>query len=185
MSLIGSNMLPLGTIAPNFILLDSISGRKISLKDEASEYGTVVMFICNHCPYVKYVQEEIVRLANDYIPQGIKFLAISSNDVEEYPEDTPELMLAEAKKWAYPFPYLFDEDQDVAKAYNAACTPDFYFFDANLKLVYRGQFDDARPGNNIPVTGRDLRAAIDDLLRGNPISEDQLPSVGCNIKWKN
>ena len=177
-------MLPLGTIAPNFILLDTISGRKVSLKDEASEYGTVVMFICNHCPYVKYVQEEIVRLANDYIPQGIKFLAISSNDVEEYPEDSPELMLAEAKKWAYPFPYLYDEDQEAAKAYNAACTPDFYFFDANLKLVYRGQFDDARPGNNIPVTGRDLRAAIDDVLRGNPISEDQLPSVGCNIKWK-
>ncbi len=184
MALTPSNMLPLGTIGPKFTLIDTISGRPVSLYEDISDYGTVIMFICNHCPYVKHVKEELIRLANDYIPQGLSFYAVSSNDVEEYPEDSPELMLEEAKKWAYPFPYLYDETQEVARAYDAACTPDFYFFDSEMKLVYRGQLDDSRPGNEIPVTGRDIRAAIDDQLRGNPISEQQIPSVGCNIKWK-
>jgi thiol-disulfide isomerase/thioredoxin len=185
MALTPSNMLPLGTEAPNFSLTDTISGQKINLSEEVSASGTLIMFICNHCPYVKYVQEEIVRLAKDYIPQGIRVLAISSNDVETYPEDGPEQMLAEAKKWAYPFPYLYDETQDVARAYDAACTPDFYIFDPDMKLVYRGQLDDSRPGNDIPVTGKDIRAALDDLLRGNPVDQNQTPSIGCNIKWKN
>ena len=178
-------MMPLGTVAPDFTLLDTISGQYYNLSSEINSAGTLIMFICNHCPYVKYVQRELVQIANEYTPMGIRVVAISSNDVENYPEDGPEEMLAEAKKWSYPFPYLYDEQQDVARAYDAACTPDLYLFDKDMKLVYRGQLDDSRPGNGIPVTGKDLRAALNDLLNGNPVNRDQKPSVGCNIKWKN
>ena len=185
MALTPSNMLPLGTEAPDFSLIDTISGQMVELHSELNSQGTLIMFICNHCPYVKYVQEELVRLSNDYINEGIRVIAISSNDIEHYPEDCPEEMLNEAKKWSYSFPYLFDETQDVARSYDAACTPDFYLFDKDLKLVYRGQLDDSRPGNDIPITGKDLRNALDDLIKGNPIDSQQKPSVGCNIKWKN
>lgn len=184
MALTPSTMLALGTEAPFFELPDSISEKKVSLDDLKSEKGLVVMFICNHCPYVIHVQSELVKLAEDYIPEGFNFVAISSNDVENYPEDSPELMRDEAKKWGYPFPYLYDETQSVAKAYDAACTPDFYIFDRNLKLTYRGQLDDSRPGNEKLLTGKDMRSALDDMLKGNPVSEDQRPSQGCNIKWK-
>lgn len=177
-------MLPLQTEAPPFQLLDAVSERKMSLDDVKGEKATVIMFICNHCPYVKHVQPELVNIAEDYIPEDIKFVAISSNDVEYYPEDSPELMKEEAKKWGYPFPYLYDETQAVARAYDAACTPDFYVFDKDLKLVYRGQLDDSRPGNEKELNGKDIRAALDDLLQGNPITEKQVPSQGCNIKWK-
>lgn len=184
MSLTPSNMLPLGTEAPFFKLPDTITGRSYTLDELKSEVATVIMFICNHCPYVKHVQPELVRLSEDYIPEGARFIAISSNDVENYPEDSPERMHKEAKKWGYAFPYLYDETQVVAHAYDAACTPDFYIFDKNMELVYRGQLDDSRPGNEKPLTGKDLRAALDDMLKGNPVSEDQIPSQGCNIKWK-
>ena len=177
-------MLPLGTPAPNFELLDVVSGDHFKLDDVMGEKGTVIMFICNHCPYVKHVNEEIVRLANDYRVTGFGFAAISSNDVENYPQDRPELMVEVAEQENYPFPYLYDETQEVAKAYDAACTPDFYVFDAEAKLVYRGQLDNSRPGNSIQVTGRDLREALDNILNNHPQREDQKPSMGCNIKWK-
>jgi peroxiredoxin len=179
-----STMLPLGTIAPEFTLPDAVSGKALSLSGLRSDKATVVMFICNHCPYVKHVQTELVRLANDYRPRGAAFVAISSNDVQNYPEDAPERMKEVAQRLQYPFPYLYDETQEVAKAYRAACTPDFYVFDGGLKCVYRGQLDDSRPGNGIPVSGRDLRAALDAVLAGQRVSPDQQPSVGCNIKWK-
>lgn len=179
-----STMIPLGTKAPDFSLPDTISGSERSLDELKSNKGTVIMFICNHCPFVKHVQYELVRLANEYIPKGISFIAISSNDVEKYPDDSPDRMKEEAQRLGYPFPYLFDETQEVARAYDAACTPDFYIFDGDMKLVYRGQLDDSRPGNGIPVTGKDVRNALDHLLAGSPISEDQKPSIGCNIKWK-
>jgi thiol-disulfide isomerase/thioredoxin len=156
----------------------------MSLEGLKSDRATVVMFICNHCPYVKHVQEELVRLAEDYRPKGVSFIAISSNDAEQYPEDGPENMKKVAQRMGYPFPYLYDETQEVAKAYKAACTPDFYVFDGDMELVYRGQLDDSRPGNAIPITGADLRGALDNLLRGQPVEEDQKPSMGCNIKWK-
>ncbi len=184
MSLTPSNMLPLGTEAPSFTLPDTVSGRSYELNELKSDVATVIMCICNHCPYVKHVQPELVKLAEDYIPEGVKFMAISSNDIENYPEDAPELMHNEAKKWGYPFPYLYDETQVVAKAYDAACTPDFYIFDREMKLIYRGQLDNSRPGNEKALTGKDMRTALDDLLKGNPISENQIPSQGCNIKWK-
>lgn len=184
MALTPSNMLPLQTEAPPFKLVDAVSERTMSHEDVKGEKATVIMFICNHCPYVKHVQPELVKIAEDYIPEDVKFVAISSNDVENYPEDSPELMKEEAKKWGYPFPYLYDETQAVARAYDAACTPDFYVFDKDYKLVYRGQLDDSRPGNEKELNGKDLRAALDDLLQGNPITEDQIPSQGCNIKWK-
>lgn len=185
MALTPSNMLELQTEAPAFELPDVISGNVISLNDISSgKKGTLVMFICNHCPYVKHIQSEMVRLANDYMSEEIAFVAISSNDVENYPEDSPELMLEEAKKWKYPFPYLYDETQVVAKSYKAACTPDFYLFDKDMLLVYRGQLDGSRPGNDVPLTGESLRLAIDNLLTGIPIDENQMPSMGCNIKWK-
>ncbi|MBQ0735972.1 thioredoxin family protein [Aquimarina celericrescens] len=179
-----SNMLPLGTVAPEFTLIDTITKNKVSLKDVKGERGTVIMFICNHCPFVIHTNEEIVRVANDYRAQGFSFVAISSNDVEKYPQDSPEKMWKTAQKNKYTFPYLYDETQDVAKAYDAACTPDFYLFDAELKLIYRGQLDDSRPGNGIPVNGRDLRQALDAVLRNTTVSVDQKPSIGCNIKWK-
>jgi peroxiredoxin len=177
-------MLALGTPAPAFTLPDTVSGKMMSLVDLKSDRATVVMFICNHCPYVKHVQTQLVKLAQDYQPQGVVFVAISSNDVAQYPEDGPEAMKADAERLGYPFPYLFDETQQAARAYQAACTPDFYIFDGRLSLVYRGQLDGARPGNQIPVTGQDVRAALDNLLAGRPVNPEQWPSVGCNIKWK-
>lgn len=179
-----SNMLPLGTPAPPFALPDTVSGNRLSLEALRGEQGTLIMFICNHCPFVKHVNARIAALARSYQPKGIAFAAISSNDVENYPEDHPDKMKETAAAEGYSFPYLYDESQEVARAYQAACTPDFFLFDDDLKLVYRGQLDDSRPGNSIPVTGRDLEAAIQALLSGNPVPRDQKPSIGCNIKWK-
>lgn len=179
-----STMLPLGTYAPYFELPDAVSGKMLSLDEIASEVATVVMFLCNHCPYVKHVNREIVRLANDYIPRGVRFVGISSNDVEKYPEDSPEKMKELAETEKYPFPYLYDETQKVARAYDAACTPDFYLFDGDHKLVYRGRLDGSRPKNDVPLTGADLRAAIDAVIENRPVTEKQYPSGGCNIKWK-
>jgi peroxiredoxin len=184
MALTPSNMLPLGTIAPDFTLVDAVTNNPVTLQDVRGSKGTVIMFICNHCPYVKHVNDELVRVCNDYRVTGFGFAAVSSNDVENYPEDAPQLMWKRAQKNHYSFPYLYDETQEVAKAYNAACTPDFYVFDAELKLVYRGQLDNSRPGNGIPVNGRDLREALDNVLGNNPQRKDQKPSMGCNIKWK-
>ena len=177
-------MVPLGTKAPDFELSDVITGEWVGLPREKEYKATVIMFICNHCPYVKHVQEELVRLVGEYEIKGTRFIAISSNDIEAYPEDGPDYMREEAKNWNYTFPYLFDEIQEVAQAYDAACTPDFYLFDEHLKLVYRGQLDDSRPGNGKPLTGNDLRNAIDDVLNDVPVNVDQKPSQGCNIKWK-
>lgn len=179
-----STMLPLGTKAPGFNLPDTRSGLQYSLGDLKGTKGTVIMFICNHCPFVKHVNAEIVRLAADYQNRGIGFIAISSNDVENYPEDHPDKMKETAAREGYSFPYLYDASQEVAKAYQAACTPDFYLFGHELTLCYRGQLDNSRPGNNLPVSGEDLRKAIDCLLEGTPIPRDQKPSLGCNIKWK-
>ncbi len=184
MALTPSNMIPLGTRAPDFTLPDVVSGNPVSLDDLKSESAVVIMFICNHCPYVKHVIDQVVILANDYIPQGVTFAGINSNDVENYPEDSPKKMKLLAEKLDFPFPYLFDESQETAKAYKAACTPDFYIFDRDLKLVYRGQLDDSRPGNNIPVTGADIRDALDRILAGRTVSSHQKPGIGCNIKWK-
>lgn len=184
MALTASSMIPLGSKAPEFKLMDVISERDFTLNDLKSDVATVIMFICNHCPYVKHIQPELIRISEDYIPEGVKFIAISSNDVDNYPEDSPELMRVEAKKWGYPFPYLYDETQIVAKSYDAACTPDFYIFDKNMELIYRGQLDSSRPGNGKELNGKDMRNALDDYLKGNPISEKQIPSQGCNIKWK-
>jgi len=185
MALTPSSMLELQTRAPEFNLPDVISGNVLSLSEISSgKRGILIMFICNHCPYVKHVQPELLKLANDYQKQDIAIIAISSNDVEAYPEDSTELMLKEAKKWQYPFPYLYDETQMIAKAYKAACTPDYYLFDHNLSLVYRGQLDGSRPGNDVPLDGASLREALNNLLAGIPVSENQVPSVGCNIKWK-
>ncbi len=184
MALTPSNMLPLGTKAPAFELPDTVSGKSLSLEELASAKGTVIMFICNHCPYVKHINEELVRLAQDYQTQGIAFIAISSNDVVNYPQDGPEEMKRAAEQLGYTFPYLYDETQEVAKSYDAACTPDFYLFDGSLSLIYRGQLDNSRPGNDIPLSGKDLRAALDQTLAGQPIATNQIPSVGCNIKWK-
>lgn len=179
-----SSMLELGTEAPEFSLPDTISGETISLASLRSDQATVVMFLCNHCPFVKHVNPQLVQLANDYQPRGISFVAISSNDVENYPEDSPEKMKEYAKRLGYPFPYLYDETQEVARAYSAACTPDFYIFDRELKLVYRGQLDDSRPNSDIPLTGANMRTALDNILAGEPVDPDQKPSLGCNIKWK-
>ncbi len=179
-----STMLPLGTPAPEFTLPDTISGRLISFNDIAQPSGTVVMFICNHCPYVILVLPKLLEIAKAYQAQGIGFVAISSNDVENYPMDSPALMKALAEEKGFTFPYLYDESQEVAKAYDAACTPDFYVFDANHKLYYRGRMDNATPGNGHPVTGKDLTQALDLLLQKKETPADQWPSMGCNIKWK-
>lgn len=179
-----SNMLPLGTKAPDFNLLDTVSGAYLSLQKLKGLKGTIVMFICNHCPFVKHVNSEISKLAKDYLQKGINCIAISSNDVENYPQDAPQLMKQNAVEQGFVFPYLYDETQDVAKAYDAACTPDFYVFDKDLKLVYRGQLDDSRPENGIPLTGNDIRNALDNILNNKPVSPNQKPSIGCNIKWK-
>lgn len=184
MSRTESTMLPLGTIAPNFELVDVTTGKRVKLTESPDFAATVIMFICNHCPYVKHVNSALTQLANDYIPRNVRFLAISSNDVEHYPDDSPENMIIAAKAHHYPFPYLYDETQEVAKAYSAACTPDFYVFGNDLSLVYRGQLDDSRPGNNIPVTGDSVRLALDCLLKNMPLDFTQKPSLGCNIKWK-
>ncbi|MEM9024027.1 MAG: thioredoxin family protein [Bacteroidota bacterium] len=184
MSLTPSTMNPLGFAAPNFNLPDTVSGSQLSLQDLQAEKATVIMFICNHCPFVVHVRDGLVQLARDYQDRGIGFVAISSNDVANYPQDGPEHMKALAASAQFPFPYLYDETQEVARAYDAACTPDLYVFDAGLHCVYRGQLDGARPGNGVPVTGEDLRAALDAILAGEPVSADQKPSIGCNIKWK-
>lgn len=184
MALTPSSMLPLGTKAPDFKLTDAVSGKALGLDELKSDKATVVMFICNHCPYVKHVQKGLVELANDYIPKEVSFIAINSNDVAKYPEDSPANMKSVALKLGYPFPYLFDETQEVARAYDAACTPDFYVFDADVKLVYRGQMDDSRPSNGKPVTGKNMRETLDRILSGKPVDPDQVPSIGCNIKWK-
>ncbi|WP_289041398.1 thioredoxin family protein [uncultured Zobellia sp.] len=179
-----SNMLPLGTIAPDFNLLNTVTNSQASLTELKGSKGTVIAFICNHCPFVKHVNPELAKMAKIYQTKGIGFIAISSNDVINYPQDAPHLMKKTAQEEGYTFPYLYDETQAVAQAYDAACTPDFYVFDADLKLVYRGQFDDSRPGNGIPVTGNDLKNALDALIDNTPVNAHQKPSIGCNIKWK-
>ncbi len=184
MALTPSNMLPLGTVAPDFTLWCAVNDREFSLEELKSDTATVIMFICNHCPYVKHVQRGLVELSNHYTPKGVAFIAINSNDVDNYPDDSPEHMKRVALELGYEFPYLFDETQDVARSYDAACTPDFYIFDADLKCVYRGQMDDSRPGNGKPVTGSHIREALDTLLEGKEVSDDQIPSIGCNIKWR-
>ncbi len=173
-----------GKAAPSFSLPDTVSGNTYTLHQLKGGKATVIMFICNHCPYVVHVNSELVKLANDYLPKQVEFIAISSNDVASHPADAPDKMKQAALQLKYPFPYLFDETQKVAKDYDAACTPDFYIFDGDLKLVYRGQLDDSRPSNGIPLSGRDIRAALDHLLSGKEISPEQRPSIGCNIKWK-
>jgi len=178
-----STMLPLGTVAPGFSL-PNIDGRVVDLAEAAGPKGTVVMFICNHCPFVKHVADQLAALGRDVMPRGIGIVAISSNDVSTHPADSPEQMVHEAEDRGYAFPYLYDESQSVAQAYHAACTPDFFLFDGARKLVYRGQLDASRPGNDIPVTGVDFRAAIDAVLAGRPVAGEQRPSLGCNIKWK-
>lgn len=184
MALTPSQMLPLGTKAPDFSLQDVNSNQMVSLQQLKGESATVIMFICNHCPYVKHVQQQLVKLAQDYQTKNIAFIAISANDVENYPDDAPEKMRDLALQLGYTFPYLYDATQQIAKAYQAACTPDFYIFDKNLLCVYRGQLDDSRPGNGIPVTGNDIRLALDAILANQPVDANQKPSVGCNIKWK-
>ncbi|WP_420575126.1 thioredoxin family protein [Kordia sp.] len=183
MALTPSNMLPLGTKAPHFSLIDTVSDEMVTLYEEKGDQATVIMFICNHCPFVIHVNQGLVQLANDYISKGVRFIAISSNDVENYPADAPHLMKENAKTQGYPFPYLYDKTQEVAKAYDAACTPDFYIFNKDLELTYRGQLDDSRPNNGIPVTGKDIRTALNALLKGEKVATDQKPSIGCNIKW--
>lgn len=179
-----SNMMELGTQAPDFNLLDVISGENKGLEDVRGENGLVVMFICAHCPFVKNLQEELGVVSMHYMKEGIGFVAISSNDVDNYPEDAPEKLKEQAEENDFEFPYLYDETQEVAKAYQAACTPDFYFFGKDLSCIYRGRFDSSTPGNNEPVSGDELTAAIDAYLDEEPIPESQLPSIGCNIKWK-
>lgn len=179
-----STMIPLGTQAPNFNLVDTRTGKKVSLSELKSDVATVVAFICNHCPYVKHIQTKLVDVANTYQAKGIRFIAINSNDTESYPQDGPAFMKQEAVQHHYPFPYLFDATQEVAKAYKAACTPDLYIFDKDLKCIYRGRFDESTPGNGKQATGRDLAKALDQILDGKPVSQDQRNSLGCNIKWK-
>ena len=184
MALTESNMLPLGTKAPSFNLLDTVSSEMISLDQVRGENGTLVVFSCNHCPYVIHINHELVRIANEYMVKGIGVVAISSNDVENYQDDSPDKMNIVARVLKYPFPYLYDEDQSVAKAYDAACTPDFYIFDNNDHLIYRGRMDASRPNSGIPLSGADLRFALDAVILGVKKIKPQIPSAGCNIKWK-
>ena len=179
-----STMLPLGTPAPDFSLPNTVDGSTVSLSDFADKKGLLVIFMCNHCPFVIHLRSELAKFAKVYQGKGLGIVGISANDVDNYPQDGPDKMAEEAKSAGYPFPYLYDETQKVAKAYSAACTPDFFLFDKDQKLVYRGQFDDSRPQSGIPITGKDLRAACDAVLAGQPVSEQQRPSIGCNIKWK-
>jgi peroxiredoxin len=175
-------MLALGTRAPDFALPDT-DGRTVSRDDFADAPALLVMFICNHCPYVKHVRDELARIGREYGERGVGIVAISSNDAQRYPADSPERMKEEKEAAGYTFPYLYDESQDVARAYNAACTPDLFLFDADRALVYRGQLDSSRPGNGQPVTGHDLRTALNAVLAGEPVQTEQVPSIGCNIKW--
>jgi len=177
-------MLPLGSVAPHFKLLN-VDGKWVSLSDFRGKKALVVIFMCNHCPYVKHVAQELTRVSSDYMPKGIGFVGINSNDVEAHPDDGPDMMKAEATKQGYPFPYLYDADQSVAIAYRAACTPDIFVFDSAHRLVYRGQLDDSRPKTDRPVTGKDLRSALDCVLADRNVATEQKPSIGCNIKWKN
>ena len=183
MALTESTMLELGTTAPDFALPDVVSGKTVRRDDFRGQRGLLVMFICTHCPYVKHVEQGLAQLGNEYAGK-LGIVAISSNDAENYPDDNPEGLKAQAQRLGFTFPYLYDESQAVARAYDAACTPDLYLFDKDLKLVYRGQFDGSRPGNGVPVTGEDLRGAVDAVLRGEKPSKDQKASIGCNIKWK-
>jgi peroxiredoxin len=178
-----STMLPLGTTAPDFSLLN-VNGQTVSRSDFQDAKGLLVIFMCNHCPFVIHLADQLAQFARDYHDAGLAIVAISSNDVSNHPQDSPEQMVHEAEQRGYIFPYLYDEEQEVAKAYHAACTPDFFLFDGNHQLVYRGQFDASRPDSGIPVSGEDLRQAVDAMLAGQPVSEDQQPSLGCNIKWK-
>jgi thiol-disulfide isomerase/thioredoxin len=182
--LVESNPLQKGTLAPDFTLQDTVSDSMISLQDVKGVNGTVVMFICNHCPFVIHVNPELVRLASDYAAKGFGFVAISSNDVNYVPQDGPTFMKQHAATVGYPFPYLYDETQEVARKYNAACTPDFYVFDGELKSVYHGQLDASRPGNNLPLTGQSIREVLDSLSTGDTFHGAEYPSIGCNIKWK-
>lgn len=185
MSATPSNMLPLGTLAPDFELADTISGSTLNLSSLQGDEGTLILFICNHCPYVIHIKQQLIDIANHYASKGISTIAISSNDVENHPQDAPDKMTALMQDWGNPFAaYLYDESQAVAKAYQAACTPDIYLFDKDLACVYRGRLDAATPKNDEPLTGSDLRSALECLLAGSPISETQIPSMGCNIKWK-
>ncbi len=177
-------MLPLGTKAAEFKLTDTLTGKSHRLQDTHGATATVIMFICNHCPYVKHVIHELIHLANDYQPKGIVFVAISANNATEYPEDGPEKMAQIGKQLNFSFPYLYDETQLTAKAYHATCTPDFFIFDKERLCVYRGQLDGSRPGNKVPVSGKDIRSALDNVLQDKPVNPEQLPSMGCNIKWK-
>lgn len=174
----------LGTKAHNFALLDTNSDKLVSLHDVASAKATVIMFICNHCPYVKHVLPELVQLANTYMAQGVSFVAINANDAEQFPQDGPQQMKALAQQMQFPFPYLYDQTQQVARNYQAECTPEFYVYDGNMRLAYHGQFDDSRPNNSKPVTGHSLSQALNTLLTGQSVSPEQLPSVGCGIKWR-
>ena len=183
MAKVNSTMLPLGTQAPSFSLYDP-EGNLFTLNHSSKSNAFLVMFICNHCPFVHHIRKELARLANDYLKRDVSIIAINSNDYETHPGDSPEKMKDEIMEWGYNFPYLVDEDQSVAIAYQASCTPDFFLFDSQQQLVYRGQLDGVRPSNDIPVNGRDIRAALDTLLAGDDVSEEQVPSVGCNIKWK-
>jgi len=184
MSLTPSTMLALGTPAPNFKLPDVTSGNMVSLDDFKGKKALLVMFICRHCPYVQHVEEEIAKIGQDYQNKDIGIISISANDINLYPKDSPQSLREMAQELNFSFPYLYDKSQEIAKAYTAACTPDFFLFDSNKRLVYRGQLDDSRPGNNLPVTGRDLREAIDAVLENKPVDFNQKPSMGCNIKWK-
>ena len=184
MALTESNEFTIGTKAPSFNLINTVNDTFVSLDEIKGNKATVIMFTCNHCPFVIHINSELVKMANEYQQKGIRFIAISSNDVENYPQDAPQLMKQLAEDENYPFPYLYDETQEVAKAYNAACTPDFYVFDADLKSVYHGQLDNSRPGNGKPVTGSDLRNSLDNLLENKSVLENQKPSMGCGIKWK-
>ncbi|ACK72405.1 alkyl hydroperoxide reductase/ Thiol specific antioxidant/ Mal allergen [Gloeothece citriformis PCC 7424] len=184
MALTQSTMLTLGTTAPDFQLPDVVSGQTISLKNFEDKQALLIMFICQHCPFVKHIKQELANLGQDYVPKGLGIIAISANDVANYPSDSPENLKAMAQELEFNFPFCYDETQETAKTYTAACTPDFFLFDSDRKLVYRGQLDDSRPSNNLPVTGKDLRAAIENILAGKPVNSDQKPSIGCNIKWK-
>lgn len=179
-----SAMLALGTPAPEFSLLDVTSGERVELSGVAGPQGLLVMFICRHCPFVKHLEKGLAQLGRDYSGKGVGVVAISSNDAVNHPDDAPESLAVQAREIGFNFRYLYDETQDAARAYDATCTPDFFLFDAGLKLVYRGQFDESRPGNNVPVTGGDLRAAMDALIAGQPVNPEQKPSLGCNIKWR-
>ena len=179
-----STMLALGTIAPDFALTDVVSGKTVRRDDFRGKKALLVMFICAHCPFVKHIEKDLAKLGKDYAGQSLGIVAISSNDVNTHPADSPAGLKHQAETFGFNFPYLYDETQSAAHAYDAACTPDFYLFNADFSLVYRGQFDSSRPGNGVPVTGKDLRAAIDTVLAGKPVPTDQSPSIGCNIKWK-